>query len=252
MSPQTKIANSLTAMAKPRATHSPVTLSIDIGGTGIKAMLLDRRGKPLSERERLLTPAISTPRAVLRVLDQLRERLPGFDRVSVGFPGVIKHGVTTYQAVNLHPYWANFPLQRELEKRWNKPVRVANDAAVQGYGATHGDGVELVLTLGTGLGSSLFTDGHLCPGLELGQQHWRKNKSYEDLLGQCGLKRAGKKRWNKLLQAAIEETRLLFNWDHLYLGGGNARLIDFKLPEGVTVVSNNSGILGGVALWREG
>ncbi len=125
-----------------RITRPPVTLSIDIGGSGIKAMLLDARGKPLSERERMVTPAIPTPRSVLRVLDALRARLPSFDRVSVGFPGVVKHGIT-YIAVNLHPLWANFPLQHELEKLWRKPVRVANDAAVQGYGAVKGHGVEL-------------------------------------------------------------------------------------------------------------
>jgi polyphosphate glucokinase len=241
------------AAAKPRAArnpHAPITLSIDIGGSGIKAMLLDAKGKPTSERERVLTPAPATPRAVLRTLDQLRERLPGFDRVSVGFPGITKHGVT-YLASNLHPLWKNFPLQRELEKRWKKPVRVANDASVQGFGAIHGDGVELVLTLGTGLGSSLFTGGRLCPGLELGHHPWRKGKIYEDYLGQRGLDRYGKKRWNKLLQEAIAQTQFLFNWDHLYLGGGNTKKIGFKLPPGVEIVSNDTGILGGVALWRE-
>ena len=213
-------------------------------------MLLDAKGKPLSERERILTPKVPTPRAVLRVLDELRERLPDFDRASVGFPGITKHGVT-YLAMNLHPLWKNFPLQRELEKRLKKPVRVANDASVQGYGAIQGYGVELVLTLGTGVGSSLFTDGRLCPGLELGHHPWIKDKTYEDYLGQRGLDHYGKKRWNKWLQKALAQTEFLFNWDHLYLGGGNARLIDFKLPKNVTIVSNKTGILGGVALWRE-
>jgi len=232
----------------PNAAH-PVTLSIDIGGTGIKAMLLDPRGKPLSERERVLTPKIPTPHAVLRVLDQLRARLPHFDRVSVGFPGVIKNGVT-YTAVNLHPRWAGFPLQRELQRRWRKPVRAANDASVQGYGAVKGHGVELLLTLGTGMGSSIFTDGKLCPGLELGHHPWKK-KTYEDYLGIRGLKQYGKKHWNKLLREAIDQTQKLFNWDHLYLGGGNTKKIDFKLPPNVSIVSNEEGILGGVVLWRQ-
>jgi polyphosphate glucokinase len=212
-------------------------------------MLLDARGKPLSERERMVTPAIPTPRAVLRLLDQLRERLPSFDRVSVGFPGVVKHGIT-YIAVNLHPLWVNFPLQHELEKLWRKPVRVANDAAVQGYGAVKGHGVELILTLGTGMGAALFIDGRLCPGLELAHHPWKK-KTYEDYLGRRGLDKYGKKRWNKLLQEAIEQTTATFNWDHLDLGGGNAKKISFKLPPNVSIVSNEDGILGGVALWRE-
>ncbi len=235
---------------KPSASQaSPVTLSIDIGGSGIKAMLLSPSGKPLCERERIVTPAIPTPHAVLRVLDQLRARLPNFDRVSVGFPGVVKRGIT-FIAVNLHPKWANFPLQRELEKRWKKPVRVNNDAAVQGYGAIKGRGVELLLTFGTGMGSALFTDGRLCPGLELGHHPWRK-KTYEDYLGVRGLEKYGKKRWNKRLKEAIAQSAATFNWDHLYLGGGNSKKIDFELPAHVSIVSNEDGILGGVALWRE-
>jgi polyphosphate glucokinase len=232
-----------------RATDSPVTLSIDIGGSGIKAMLLDALGKPISARERIVTPAVPTPSAVLRALEELRARLAGFDRVSVGFPGVTKRGVT-FNAVNLHPKWANFPLESQLEKRWKKPVRVANDAAVQGYGAIKGLGVELILTFGTGMGSALFTDGKLCPGLELGHHPWRE-KTYEDYLGRRGLDKYGKKQWNKRLQETIEQTAATFNWDHLYLGGGNTKKIIFKLPKNVSIVSNEEGILGGVKLWRE-
>src|SRR5271157_2296144 len=201
-----------TAAAAPKAspgasskTHLPVTLSIDIGGSKLKAMLLDRDGKPVSERQRVLTPQAPTPAAVLAGLDKLRKLLPRFDRVSVGFPGVIKRG-TTWTAFNLNPKWAGFPLQAVLQKRWKKPVRVANDAAVQGYGAIVGDGVELALTLGTGLGSSLFTSGRLCPGLELAHHPWRKGKTYEDFLGRRGLDKYGKKHWNKLVQDAIEQT----------------------------------------------
>ena len=234
---------------KTSAHTSPVTLAVDIGGTGIKAMLLDAKGKPLCERQRIKTPAIPTPHAVLRVLDKLRTLLPEFDRVSVGFPGVTKHGVT-YLAANLHPRWANFPLQSTLQKRWRKPVRVANDASVQGYGCVKGKGVELLITLGTGMGSALFTDGKLCPGLELGHHPW-KRQTYEDYLGKRGLKRFGKKHWNKMLGEAIEQSQKLFNWDHLYLGGGNAKKIEITLPPHVSVVSNEDGILGGVALWRE-
>jgi polyphosphate glucokinase len=242
--------NSSSATPKRSAsTASPITLAIDIGGSGIKAMLLDPKGKPISERERIPTPAIPTPHAVLRVIDKLRARLPKFDRVSVGFPGVTKRGIT-YIAVNLHPRWANFPLQRALEKLLKKPVRVANDASVQGYGCIKGHGVELLLTFGTGMGSALFTDGKLCPGLELGHHPWKK-MTYEDYLGRRGLDRFGKKSWNKYLREAIEQTLKLFNWDHLYLGGGNAKKIDLNLPPNVSIVANKEGILGGVALWRD-
>lgn len=230
--------------------NSATTLAIDIGGSGLKAMLLDETGKPLSERQRVETPAVPTPKLVLDGLDALRKQVGAFDRVSVGFPGVIKRG-TTWTAANLNPAWIGYPLQAELEKLWKKPVRVANDAAVQGYGAIKGDGVELALTVGTGLGSSLFTDGHLCPGLELAHHPWRKGRTYEDFLGRRGLEKYGKKRWNKMLQEAIEQTAKLFNWDRLYIGGGNTKKIDFEMPKNVRLVSNETGLLGGVALWRE-
>ncbi len=233
-----------------RPTKGPITLPIYIGGSGLKAMLLDPAGKPVSERQRVETPAVPTPTLVLRRLDQLRKLLPAFDRVSVGFPGVIKRGVT-YTAANLHPAWFGYPLQAELEKRWKRPVRVANDAAVQGYGAVKGVGVELAITLGTGLGSSLFTDGHLCPGLELGHHPWKKDREYEDYLGRRGLDKYGKKQWNKFVREAIDQTARLFNWDQLYLGGGNTKKIDFELPKNVKIVSNETGLLGGVALWRD-
>jgi len=251
MSPQAAIAVAPQRRAVARAARAalaPVTLSIDIGGSSIKAMLLNARGKPVSTRERIDTPAMATPHAVLRVLDELRSRLPIFDRVSVGFPGVTKRGVT-YIAVNLHPKWANFPLEFELEKRWKKPVRVANDASVQGYGVIKGKGVEMIVTLGTGVGSAIFTDGNCCPGLEIGHHPWRE-KTYEDYLGRRGLDKYGKKLWNKRLQEAIEQMAATFNWDHLYLGGGNAKKITFRLPKNVSIVSNEEGILGGVALWR--
>lgn len=235
--------------ASPKSAAHPITLSIDIGGSGLKAMLLDPAGKPLSERQRIPTPAIPTPIAVLKGLETLRAMLPGFDRVSVGFPGVVKRGIT-YTAVNLHPKWALFPLQGELASRWKKPIRVANDAAVQGYGAVRGRGVELILTLGTGMGSALFTDGHLCPGLELGHHPWKKH-TYEDYIGRRGLDKYGRKAWNKHVQEAIAQSEKLFNWDHLYLGGGNTKKLDFTLPKNVSIVSNEEGILGGVALWRE-
>jgi polyphosphate glucokinase len=233
-----------------RLAKGPITLAIDIGGSGLKAMLLDTDGQPLSERQRVVTPQVPAPKPVLAALEELRKLLPvRFDRVSVGFPGVIKHG-TTYTAANLHPGWMGFPLQVELEKQWKKPVRVCNDAAVQGYGAIRGEGVEMIITLGTGMGGSLFTEGRLCPGLELGHHPWKK-RTYEDYIGRRGLDKYGKKAWNNFVEEAIAQTANTFNWDRLYLGGGNAKKIEFKLPKNVEVVSNETGILGGVALWKD-
>lgn len=230
------------------ATKSLVTLAVDIGGTGLKLLTLSHEGKPLCERMRTPTPDPPTPARLLTALDKLRAQVGAFDRVSVGYPGVVKQGVTL-TAANLHPKWIGYPLQAELEKRWKKPARVANDAAVQGFGAIQGRGVEMILTLGTGMGSALFTEGRLCPGLELGHHPWLK-KTYEDYLGRRGLKKHGERRWNKLLQKAIEQTQATFNWDHLYLGGGNTKLVKMEAQPNITIVSNMDGLLGGVALWR--
>lgn len=212
-------------------------------------MLLDAVGKPLTDRLRTPTPEQPTPASVLVALDTLKEQVPAFDRVAVGFPGVVKRGIV-YTAANLHPKWVEFHLQTELEKRWKRPVRVANDAAVQGYAAIEGNGVEMILTLGTGLGSAIYTDGRLCPGLELAHHPWRKGKTYEDFLGRRGFKKHGAKKWNKLLVQAIEQTASTFNWDFLYIGGGNAKEINFKVSKNIKVISNQDGLLGGVALWK--
>jgi len=232
-----------------RQPEKITTLALDIGGTGIKGLLLDIEGRPLSERERADTPSPATPGAVLRVLDNTAARLPGFDRVSVGFPGVVKHGAML-TAHNLDPKWIGFEFEKVLSRRWKKPVRVANDAAVQGFGAIRGKGVELVITLGTGFGSSLFVDGHLVPGLELAHHPWHKGKTYEDFLGKRGLEKYGRKQWNKLVERSIAQLQALFNYDHLFIGGGNAVKVDFALPEHVTRVPNEDGLLGGAALWR--
>jgi len=212
-------------------------------------MLLDAKGKPLTDRLRTATPEQPTPSRLLAELEKLKDQVAAFDRVAVGFPGVIKRGVV-YTAANLHPQWVEFNLQAELEKRWKKPVRVANDAAVQGYAAIQGNGVEMILTLGTGLGSAIYTEGRLCPGLELAHHPWLKGDTYEDYLGKRGLKKFGAKRWNKLLTKAIEQTAATFNWDRLYLGGGNAKEIRFQLSDTIKVISNQDGLLGGVALWK--
>ena len=112
------------------------------------------------------------------------------------------------------------------------------------------EGVELVITLGTGLGSAIFTEGVLCPGLELGHHPWRR-RTYEDYLGKRGLEKLGVKRWNKLLKRAIKQTSLTFNWDTLYIGGGNSKKVKLKLGKEVKLISNEEGLLGAMALWRD-
>ena len=224
------------------------TLAIDIGGTGLKMLVLDSNGKAITERSRVLTPKPATPDAILDALASMKDDHGKYDRISAGFPGVVRQGITL-NAPNLDGSWAGFPLADQLEEVFGCPARVANDADVQGYGAISGIGVELTVTLGTGVGSGLFLDGQLVPNLELGHAPFRKRRSYEDELGKAALEASTKSKWNKRLSQAIGRWQGLFNYDRLYLGGGNAKKINTELPSNVTIVDNRAGLLGGIALW---
>ena len=197
------------------------TLSVDIGGSGVKVLVLDITGKPLTERARTQTPQPPKPQAVIDAIVALAATQGEFHRVSVGFPGVVRGGVTE-TAANLDPEWIGFDLATTLSKRLNNPVRVINDADMQGLGSISGKGVELVITLGTGFGSALFVDGKLVPNLEMGHHEFRKGETYEEQLGRATLEKVGEKKWNRRLQRAIASLEHLFNYDYLYIGGGEA------------------------------
>lgn len=236
--------------SKPRARRPRDirTLAIDIGATGTKALILDGRGRPLSIRTRIKTPAHAAPAVMLKAIRRLARRQGRFDRAAVGFPGVVQRGVV-FTAPNLHPGWVGVKLSQKLEKMFRRPVRAANDADMQGFGAISGRGVELVITLGTGFGSALFVDGVLVPNLEVGHYSIR-GRTFHDLLCNGARKKAGNKRWNRRLRRAIDSMSRTFNYDSLYIGGGNSVKVDWKLPPGVRIVSNLSGLLGGIALWK--
>jgi polyphosphate glucokinase len=239
----------------PRATsklpkpRTPRTLCIDVGGTGVKALVLDSTGEPVTERVRMETPRPATPRRVLQAIWALVEPLGGFERVSVGFPGVVVDGVVK-TAPNLHPDWAGQPLARALQDRFRRPTRVVNDAGMQGYGVVEGRGVEMLLTFGTGMGCALFNDGVYVPNLELAHHPFRKGKTYEDYVGARALAAVGKKRWNRRVARVVAQVLPIFNPRRLYLGGGNAKHIALELPPEVHLVANIAGLLGGIALWR--
>lgn len=230
-------------------TKQVQTLAVDIGGSGVKVLIMDAQGNPIGDRDRLETPQPATPQAVLDVIVKLADG-KSFDRVSVGFPGVVKAGVTQ-TAVNLHPDWIGFDLATALTQALGKPVRVINDADMQGLGAISGQGVEMVITLGTGVGSALFIDGKLVPNMELGHHPFRKGETYEEQLGREALDQIGKKQWNERLTKAIATLEHLLNYDWLYIGGGNTKKIEIDLPANVKIVPNVMGLLGGIALWRD-
>ncbi len=218
------------------------TLVIDIGGTAIKAALLTDLGKPIGRKLRRETPPSGKPGEVTDAVVEISRHYEPFDRVAVGFPGVIVNGIVK-QAPNLGPEWQDFKLADVLRARLQKAIRVANDADVQGFGAISGTGVELVVTLGTGVGTALFVDGRLVPNLEIGKDDL-KNKA---------LQKVGRKKWNRRLSKFVKKLDNIFHFTRLYIGGGNSPNVDLSLlPANVSLVSNTNGLIGGIALWQYG
>jgi polyphosphate glucokinase len=227
-------------------------LAVDIGGTGLKATVLDAEGNLLAERVRVKTPQPCGREALVQAIAGLVSSLEplGYNRVAVGFPGVIRRGVVLtapkLDQEDLH----GFALTAAIAQRLGHPTRVINDADLQGFAVIKRQGVEMVITLGTGLGSALFSDGQLGPHLELSQHPFRKGENYNDQLGNDVLKKIGPDKWNRRLRKAITNFRKLTDFDRLYIGGGNAKLIHFSLPPDIEIVGNENGLKGGAWLWR--
>jgi polyphosphate glucokinase len=247
-------AQPTTPEAAPDETHPKTDariLAIDIGGTGLKAAILNSEGEMLTERLRVDTPQPCKPDLLVDALVNLVEPFTGIDCVSVGFPGVVRHG-TIVTAPNLgNEELSGFDLAATLQERLGKPVRLINDADMQGFGAIEGNGLEMVITLGTGFGSALFMDGELAPHLEIAHLPFRKDKTYDQQIGDKARKKVGNKAWNRRVNRAIKTLRVLTHFDRLYIGGGNAKRIAFELEPDVQIISNECGVKGGAWLWRE-
>jgi polyphosphate glucokinase len=232
-------------------TTQPRTLAIDVGGTGLKASVLDENGKMIVDRVRIDTPYPCSPGLMVDSLVELVAPLPAHDRASVGFPGVVRDGRVVTAPHFKGRNWRSYPLADALSGRLGKPVRLLNDAEVQGLGIIKGKGLEVVLTLGTGVGSAVFTDGAMTPHLELAHHPLRKDKTYNDYLGEAAKRKIGRKKWNKRVLETIEVVSELLNYDVLFLGGGNAAHVKDGLPKNVLIASNDAGITGGIRLWDD-
>ncbi len=224
-------------------------LTFDIGGSKLKATVLDPAGERLQDYLKTPTPAPCTPVALIAALHGLASNFQGFAKISVGFPGYVRDGIVR-TAPNLgNDLWANVNLAERLAEAMQTPVRVVNDADLQGLGVVSGQGLELVITLGTGFGTALLLDGRLLPHLEIGQHPVTKTKNYDQYVGDQALQTHGEEMWNERMQKVLGILKTTFNYDHLYIGGGNAKKLTFPLAENVTVVSNKDGIRGGARLW---
>ena len=225
-------------------------LSIDIGGSHVKATILNKDGALTMDYQRVETPKPTTPEKLLETIQSLTKNFPVFDCISVGFPGYVKNGVVI-TAPNLDTsLWHNVNLKEILSDKLGKPTQVVNDADMQGLGVVNGKGFEIVVTLGTGFGTALLMDGHLLPHLEIAHHPVTKSKDYDQYIGEKVMLEIGDKKWNKRVKRVIEILQTVFNYDHLYIGGGNAKKINFELDSNITIISNKDGIKGGARLWR--
>lgn len=238
------------------------TLAVDVGGSGVKASLLDSSGTMMTERVRVATPYPCPPPLLVDTIVALTAPLPTPHRVSVGFPGLVRNGVVrnvpslsrlVYGGEidpDMQGKWLGFNLGAAIAQAFELPSVVVNDADMQGCAVVRGEGLEFVLTLGTGAGSALFNEGRLLPHLELGHAPFRKGETVEQQIGNVARKAVGNREWGKRVMNAIDAYQQYLFFDRIYLGGGNAKHLNAsELPPHAEIVPNTAGITGGVRVW---
>jgi polyphosphate glucokinase len=241
------------------------TLAIDCGGSGIKGSVLDEEGQMVADRVRIPTPYPLPPQRFVDLICELCETLPPADRATVGMPGMIRHGVviaTPHYVTKKGPFsardpklvaaWDHFNAREVIAERLGIPTLVVNDAEVHAAAVATGHGLEVVFTLGTGLGCAVLDEGILVPKIELSRAPVRKGVIYDEWLGDHTRRRLGNKAWSVRVKEAIDGLRPMFLWDSAYVGGGNAARLKVRLGADVTIVPNDAGILGGIRLWDMG
>lgn len=247
--------------------HSTSTLVIDCGGGGFKATVFDESGTMRAQPIRVPTPYPLPPTRFVDTIVEMATTLPRSDRASIGLPGMIRHGVviTTPHYVtargprsrvkpDLVAQWHGFDARTALAKALDMPTLVLNDAEFHAAGVVAGQGLELVLTLGTGLGCALFDGGRLAPHLELSQAPVRWGLSYDTYIGEHERRRLGDSFWSRRVVRVVDGLRPIFLWDRLYIGGGNSRHITasqiVKLGDDTVIVPNTAALVGGARIWQ--
>lgn len=245
--------------------HDVHTLAVDVGGSGLKASVLASDGSMLLDRVRVDTPYPCPPQTLVQELAELTAPLLAqvpAQRASVGVPGMVRHGLV----VNITPLarltydgprdeamaarWMGFDIGQALAAAFEMPTKVINDADMQGCAVVEGDGTEFVITLGTGIGTALFSGGRLIPHMELSHGPFKDGITTDALLGNVNRKILGNQKWRELVREAIAMFDAMLWFDHLYVGGGNAKHLSAENvgPKG-QIVSNSAGIVGGVRVW---
>ncbi len=212
-------------------------LVIDVGGTNIKVFANGETGV----RKFPSGPTLTAKQMVDGVLGLVGDW--NYDVITIGYPGPVTHGRLALEPANLGPGWVDF----DFAGHFGKPVKIINDAAMQALGSYEG-GRMLFLGLGTGLGSALIVD-HVVAPLELAHLPYKKGRTFEDYVGLRGLKRLGKKKWQKAVEDVVARLQAALVADSVVLGGGNAKLLK-RLPPGTRMGDNRNAFLGGVRLWE--
>jgi polyphosphate glucokinase len=212
-------------------------LTIDVGGTNIKAKLEG----PIERRKFPSGPDMTPDKMVEGVLEMTSDW--DYDVISIGFPGIIKEGKVITEPKNLGAGWKDF----DFQKAFGKPVKIINDAAMQALGSYTGKGVLLFLGFGTGLGSAIVVDGKLLP-MELAHLSYRKG-TFEDYVGLRGLEGLGQEKWQSHVHAVVERFKAAFLPDDIVLGGGKSKYLE-DVPEGCRLGNNKLAYEGGYKLWK--
>jgi len=218
--------------------RAPRVLAIDVGGTHVKMRVSGRR----ETRQFDSGPKMGPGDMVERVHELTGDWI--YDVVSMGYPGVVVHGVIISEPHNLGPGWVGF----DFKKAFGRPIRILNDAAMQAIGSYEG-GRMLFLGLGTGLGSALIVDGIVAP-MELAHLPYKKGNTYEYYLGLRGLHRMGGKKWRQTVAEVVEELGTVLEVDYVILGGGNARKLK-SMPKKARLGSNEFAFTGGFRIWGD-
>jgi len=213
-------------------------LVIDIGGTHVKALATGQSAK----REFVSGPTLTPKRMVSQVQKLTADW--DYDVVSVGYPGLVSHNRPVSDPWNLGKGWAGF----NFEAAFKRPVKVANDAAMQALGS-YKRGKMLFLGLGTGLGSALVVDGIVEP-MELGHLPYRK-ATFEDYVGIRGLAKSGEQKWRQYVADVVQRLVAALEPEDVVLGGGNVHKLK-KLPPRCRTGDNANAFLGGFRLWQDG
>ncbi len=218
--------------------HPASVLVIDVGGTHVKVLATGQREPREVESGATMTAALMV-RAVKRLTADWK-----YNAVSIGYPGPVSHGRPLREPFNLGGGWMGF----NFRKAFGCPVKLVNDAAMQALGSYKG-GSMLFLGLGTGLGSAMVVNGVLEPA-ELAHLPYKK-KTYEDYVGIRGLKRLGRKKWERQVRKVVDLLRAALEVDYVVLGGGNAKkLKPENLPPKTLLGDNRNAFVGGFRLWE--